>query len=219
MIRQHCNRFLWLTFLLLPGCVNLTVNVYFPEPELREAAEVIESDIRGISVDVSMENTNLLYKFSLPGGAVLAFELRDNLAYAQGERARVNVDVETPAILKIRTSRKERYKEIEPFLDTGRLGEGLDGFIILRDPKDLGLRDLQALKKLIAAENKDREALYGELAEALKQGKDQIKRIQEDYAKVIWEQLKPGHYFVESIDKEGNITWKVKPEPEKKQKK
>lgn len=219
MMCRRPNRLTWLMLLLMPGCVNLTVNVYFPEPELRAAAEVIESDIRGTVPGSSGGETSVLYECPLPGGAVLAFALRDKAAYAQAERKEIDIDIESPAILKLRESRKKRYKDIKPFLDDGRLGEGLDGYVILRDPKGLELRPLQSLKKLVAAENQDRKALYREIAEAQHLSDDEIERIQEIFAKAIWKTMEPGHYFVKEIDDKGKITWMVKPEPEKKEKK
>ncbi len=213
---KHCTligrRLFMLAVLVLPGCVNLTVNVYFPEPEIREAAEAIESEIRGTQVESGNEISSA-WEIPLPGGAVLAFAFNEKQAYAQ-EESTIDIDIDTPALKKLRERRKARYKQLEPHMASGRFGEGLEGYLVLRDTENLAIRDLQQLKKLLSDENKDREAMYREILEAHKLPEQQLKKIQEIFAKAIRKTMKPGNYY-----QVNEKTWakKEKPKDEKEQ--
>ena len=55
---------------------------------------------------------------------------------------------------------------LKTYLDKAVIGFSNQGFIEILDAKSLGLKDRQKVKKYVADENRDRKALYRELAVA-----------------------------------------------------
>ncbi|MDX1514534.1 MAG: YdbL family protein [Gammaproteobacteria bacterium] len=81
-------------------------------------------------------------------------------------RAQANVDVSTPAINAITNSMQARHQQLRPFYDSGAVGLTRDGLIAVRDPKAVSLKDRQTVNALVAEDNRDRNALYREVARA-----------------------------------------------------
>ena len=88
--------------------------------------------------------------------------------------------------------------------DGGRVGEGSDGLLHMRD--DNASRDDNAtvnLRKLVASENKDRKSLFAVLA---KKNKASASKVAESFAKgYLMRGAKKGHWF-----KSSKGTWKKK---------
>lgn len=184
------------------NCVSLTVNVYFPTKEIKQAAEEIEERVRsgkgteGLESSMLVPETRHHYAF-----LQINFGVREVYA-AEGK---LDFDISTPDFKKLIKSRTKRYKEIEPYMDKGILGEGLDGYLALRDKKDLNLKELTQVQKLIQEENKDRLALFKEILEVNKvePKKENIEKAGKSYAEVIRKKLEVGHYYqIKGEDKE-----------------
>jgi uncharacterized protein YdbL (DUF1318 family) len=142
-------------FMFVTACV--TINVYFPAAEAEDAAAKIVNDIIGEDSD-QVENID-----DNPQGLqfnVLSFFVSS--AYAQ-----VNINITSPAIVDITSRMKSRYEtDLNTHLDSGVIGFSNQGFIEILDTNSLGLKDRLEVKKLVADENRDRKALYRELAVA-----------------------------------------------------
>ncbi len=76
-----------------------------------------------------------------------------------------------------------RYAQLKPYYQKGMLKEKNDGYVSVGSTKGLGLKQKRDLNNLVSAENKDREALYGEVAKALKIDPGQINKVAEIFAK------------------------------------
>lgn len=158
---------LWSVLLLVAGCV--TVNVYFPAAAAEQAADKIIKQVYGSdrkeaepsskaapgdqpqsSLDSPSDGFSMLLNFVIPA------------AYAQ----QANLDISTPAISKLESSMAARHRQLSPFYDSGAVGMDNNGLISLRDPKKVSIRDRNRVNQLIAAENRDRNALYTEIAKA-----------------------------------------------------
>lgn len=142
-------------FMFVTACV--TINVYFPAAEAEDAAAKIvnkiigEEDIR----QTPLENNPQSFNFN-----PLSF-------FISSAHAQVNINISSPAIVGITNRMKSRYdSNLKPYLDSGIIGFSNQGFIEILDAKSLGLKDRQKAKKLVADENRDRKALYRELAVA-----------------------------------------------------
>ena len=61
---------------------------------------------------------------------------------------------------------KLRFAKLHPHFVSGAIGFTADGQVALRDVSSLPLAQRAALNPLIAAENRDRNALYKEIARA-----------------------------------------------------
>lgn len=83
-------------------------------------------------------------------------------AFAQG----ANLDIDTPAIAAIKTAQQARHLQLKPFYDNGAIGLTRDGLIALRDASLVPLAQRALIQSLVAEENRDRAALYREIARA-----------------------------------------------------
>jgi len=150
----------------LSACV--TINVYFPAAEAKEAAkEFVEKVIGEDAVPATPVETKP------DGGGGMASLLRriDPLslvgigsAHAQGQP---DISIKTPAIQAIQSRMTSRFDAtLRKGFDAGALGFGKDGMVVLREPGALELKDRAAMQAAVADDNRDRKALYKEVAVA-----------------------------------------------------
>jgi len=66
----------------------------------------------------------------------------------------------------IKQSMQARHAELAPLYASGAVGLTSDGMVSLRDAGAVPLPQRQAVNALVAAENRDRNALYAEIANA-----------------------------------------------------
>lgn len=78
----------------------------------------------------------------------------------------LDLEVNTPAINAIKQSMQARHTQLAAHYNSGAVGLAADGMVALRDAGAVPLAQRQAVNALVAAENKDRHALYAEIASA-----------------------------------------------------
>ena len=78
----------------------------------------------------------------------------------------VDLEVNTPGVNAIKQSMQARHAQLAPYYASGAVGIASDGMIALRDAGAVPLPQRQAVNGLVAAENRDRNALYAEIANA-----------------------------------------------------
>lgn len=171
--------------LLVAACV--TINIYFPAEKVESVAGEIVDDIRGLKPGeqggppVQKKDQSLLYRakhlalLALGASSVMAEEV---------------TTVSNPAIRALKESMKARYQMLKPFYEKKMITEGKDGYVALGNTSGLDLKGLRDLKGLIAAENRDRQALYQEVARALKIDPSQVNKVAEIFAKE-WQKTVP----------------------------
>ena len=150
---------LWLT-LFLASCV--TINVYFPAAAAEKAADKIIDEVWGKESGqpaAPRPEPRSLRSTTSPWLTLL--DIVFPAAYAQAD-----LDITSPAIKRIEASMKARHQALRPFYAAGAVYLTRDGLIAVRDAKVVPLKDRKALKSLVAAENRDRVALYKEIARA-----------------------------------------------------
>ncbi len=76
------------------------------------------------------------------------------------------VDVSTASIVAIKKSLAARFALLKPHLDAGVIGLTHDGLIAVRDLQTIAANEKAKIESVIAEENKDRAALYREIARA-----------------------------------------------------
>ena len=164
----------WITIPLaaaaLTACV--TINVYFPAAEAKEAArQFVEKVIGEDGVVPEAEGSD--------GGGIAAVRPRSilpafdfdplmlvGIAPAHAQSA-PDITIRTPAIQAIQARMEERFNSIlRAGFDSGALGFGSDGLIVVRDAGKLGLKDRVATNQAVADDNRDRKAVYREVAVA-----------------------------------------------------
>jgi len=175
--------FLSVLFLILFSCV--TINIYFPEGAVKEAADKIVDEVRQSDEDKKSDEKKDQDKNA---EALISFSFVPS-AYAQEE-----TDVSNPTIRAIKESMKKRFPKIKIFFNGGFIGEGNDGFVKIRN-EQLPLKERARLRVLVKNENKDRKNLYEEVARALDIDPSQIPRIQKIFAKSWIRKARPGWWI------------------------
>ena len=77
-----------------------------------------------------------------------------------------NLEIDTPAIKSLRDSMRQGHAGLRPYYASGAVGLTRDGGVALRDAGAVPLPERQKVNALIAAANRDRGALYREIARA-----------------------------------------------------
>lgn len=145
--------------LVLSACV--TINVYFPAAEAQEAAREFVEKV--IGDDASAPAPSEAPKAGNSGGmaALLSFFISEARAQTP------DISLKTPAIQAIQARMAERFQsQLAAHFDSGALGFGNDGMIVVRDAGSLGLKDRAAVNQAVAEDNRDRAAVYREIAVA-----------------------------------------------------
>jgi len=149
----------------LSACV--TINVYFPAAEAKEAAKDFVEKVIGddaIPADTSPAKT--------PGGGMAQLLRRIDplslvgIGTAQAQE-QPDINMKTPAIQGIQSRMTARFDAtLRKGFDAGALGFGKDGMNVLREPAQLELKDRAGMQAAVADDNRDRKALYHEIAVA-----------------------------------------------------
>lgn len=149
---------------LLAACV--TINIYFPAAAAEKAAERIVDEIIGpVTEQPASDDKGSALDQQPPilaraGSAVLDFLI------PPAQAAQPDFNVNTPAIRKLQASMKRRHGQLAPHYGSGAIGFTNKALLQLRDASAVPLKDRNKVKKLVAAENDDRNALYREIAKA-----------------------------------------------------
>jgi uncharacterized protein YdbL (DUF1318 family) len=149
--------------LVLAACV--TINVYFPAAAAERAAEQFVGDVLGEPQQDGSLFDPLPFKeqnwLVMAGMGLLDVLVAD--AYAQ----QASIDINTPQINAIKTRMAERQRSsLNAWFDAGAIGFGNDGFIVIRDRAAVPLNERRNLESVVADENRDRAAVYREIAVA-----------------------------------------------------
>lgn len=148
--------------LLLASCV--TINIYFPAAAAEKVAdEIIKSiqeeqpESKQLEPEVRLEQGLIDYRWV---DAML------DLVFTSAHAAEADLDVDTSGIRKLRANMKSRFKSLKGFYAKGIIGVTAKGSVAIVDSKKVALKDRNNLNKLVAAENRDRAALYTAIANA-----------------------------------------------------
>lgn len=80
--------------------------------------------------------------------------------------AAADLEINTPAIDALESSMQARHGQLAAHYASGAVGLTRDGLVAVRDANAVPLSQRQSVNSLVAAENKDRNALYREIATA-----------------------------------------------------
>jgi uncharacterized protein YdbL (DUF1318 family) len=175
---------------LLLALACITVNIYFPEATVKQAAAEIVDEIR--KTEAEKKAPEALTALPEPSRAP-AFSLVP-AAYAQEA-----TNVSTPAIRALKDSMKARFPTLKPYFDAGNVGETNKGLIEVRDETGLNLQAKSALRNAVKDENADRSKLYAEVAKALNIESSQIEKIQKIFA-AEWAKSAVAGWWVQNED-------------------
>jgi uncharacterized protein YdbL (DUF1318 family) len=180
---------------ILSSCV--TINIYFPAAAVEKAADRIVEEVWGEKGNKPEKQDKQTGPQSLlrQGLTFILAVLGPEEAYAEEP----DINISTPAIRAIKESIKNRAGRIKPYLDRGNVGISKDGMLVIRSTEGLSLKEKAALKRLIKAENNDREALYREIAKANNFPPERVKDIKRIFAK-SWKEKAGKGWWIESED-------------------
>jgi len=208
---------------LLAACV--TVNVYFPAAAAQTAADqVIDQITKGAPAPSQPQGSNQGSGENRPQGAIASPQTTPFAAARQEEpspalvalgmvlnalvpaahaQSEANLDVNTPETRAIVASMAARYPQLTPYFNSGAIGFTADGHIDIRDANAIPLPERARVKTLVAEDNRDRDALYAEVAKG--NGHPEWKNdIQNTFARRWIAKAPPGTWY-----QEGG-TWKQK---------
>lgn len=150
-----------LAIFALGACV--TINVYFPAAEAQQAAEEFVEKVLGDEATPAPTGDNP-QAFHAPAPA--RFSLL-SLLISDAAAQQADITIRTPAIQAIQDRMAARFQaSLQPHFDSGALGFGKDGLLVLRDATKVALKDRVAVNQLVAEDNRDRNAVYREIAVA-----------------------------------------------------
>ena len=192
------KRMIFTLIFLVSACV--TVNIYFPAAAVERAADQIVKETWGGPVEPAKPAPQQPQSRSLftPSRFVTLSFVSE--AFAQD----ADINVTNPAIRALKESIKNRSNAIKPYMDRGNIGIARDGLLAIRSADGLNLKERAEVNQLIDAENKDREALYAEIAKANGIPKENIPKIKSIFAKSWIEQAQPGWWI------QSNGNWQKK---------
>ena len=114
-------------------------------------------------------NTNKYYIFLILS---LVFSVSGNIAFAD-----------------FASRMKERLPSLVQAKDQGKVGEGTDGFVYVRES------DSEKIKKMVAAENGDRKMLFKAMSSKTGGSVDEVAN---KFSKALVKKSKKGHWFRKS---------------------
>ena len=181
---------LWILSIIM-ACV--TVNVYFPAKEVEKKAEDIIDDIRQKEPLPPTSPS----KPQVPLSHLKDLIFSSGLAYAQK-----GVNGSSPMVQILKHQIRERFPRLIPFFQKGAIGEGRAGLVEILDESHLTPAEKKEVKSLVEAENRDRRALYQEVAKSMNISSNQIGRVQRIFAKK-WQQSADRGWWIQKDNK----TW------------
>lgn len=185
---------------LAASCV--TINVYFPSAAAERAAEKFVGEVLGedreegsLHLQADPERSIFLYA----ANKVLDFVVAD--AYAQQPDFKIN----TPQVNAIKSRMAQRQRQyLNGWFDAGAVGFTNDGLVSIRDRSAVALSDRRQLESVVADENRDRNAVYREIAVANGQP-DWQRDVQQTWAKEWVRNARKGWYY-----QDAGGSWKQK---------
>jgi uncharacterized protein YdbL (DUF1318 family) len=154
------------TTLLATACV--TINVYFPAAQAEKAADRIISDVWGTEPAQNEDQPQgrlQLQEWGPDAAGVVRLASLSVLDFlVPPAAAQADFDIETPEIRALTASMNARHRELKPHYDSGAIGLTADGLVDIRDRNLVPLAERNALRQLVDAENRDRNALCRAIA-------------------------------------------------------
>lgn len=173
-----------LSLVLLSACV--TINVYFPAAAAEKAAEQFIGNVIGESADGADAEPPAQRP---PQAGLLDFFI------GSAQAAEPDLTIQTAAVREIQARMKQRFDGVlTKALAAGSVGLTRDGLVAVRDASAVPLAERSALNQAVADENRDRKAVYAEIARA--NGHPEWEsQIQSTFAAQWVQQARAGWYY------------------------
>lgn len=157
-MKKHLKFLLFGFTFVIAACAVITVNIYFPEKDVKEAYKVLEKELMG--TDKKMDEQKPETK---PQGSIQFEFVRSAYAQEPGMADKIAEAVrKMPDVVNAYKEMGARIADTDRLRDSGTAGEGNNGMLIERD-KGLSPAD----KKTIEAENANRKTVIAGMAKAI----------------------------------------------------
>ncbi len=192
------------TALLLSACV--TINVYFPAAQAQEAAkEFVDKVIGPADQSTPAPQSSPPQDQHSSGRNSVGMSLLSLIIPAAEAQTAPNITIKTPAIQAIQSRMAQRFSTaLQASFDAGALGFGRDGLIAVRDATRIALKDRVAVNQSVADDNRDRKAVYREIAVANGHAEWE-SQIRETFAKQWIASAHKGWWY-----QDAGVAWKQK---------
>jgi hypothetical protein len=158
-MRKRTMVLLGVLFFIVGSCMVITVNIYFPEKEVKEAFKILEKEL--MTPEGEEQNPNPDVKPE----SFIKYELVTS-AYAQepGLSEKIaEIVKKMPDVVNAYKEMGARIADIHKLADNGAVGIGNNGMLIFREEELL----TPDQKKLVAAENENRKTIFNGMAKAI----------------------------------------------------
>lgn len=147
------------TLALPAACV--TINVYFPEAAAEKAAAQFVDKVLGDEAVRTQPEPATPPPGNSPGAMLL------DLVIPSAHAQQADLSIQTPQIQAIQSRMKQRFTAtLTKYFESGAVGFTKDGLVAVRDAAAVPLPERAALNAAVADENRDRKAVYREIAVA-----------------------------------------------------
>lgn len=190
-MRKFACSMLTMLAVVLAGCV--TINVYFPEAAAQKAADqFVGSVLDGAAAKPAEKPAD---KPAPPASSQPSASLLDLLIPAAYAADTPNLLVQTPAVQAIQARMRARFEDsLQALFDSGVVGFTRDGMVAMRDAAKLPLAQRAQANAAVADENRDRAALYREIANANNHPEWEAQ-VRATFAKTWVERAHAGWYY------------------------
>ena len=156
---------------VLASCAVITVNIYFPEKDVKEAYKTLEKELMSPEEKMQQDKGPKKEPAGIPEGS-LRFELVSSAcAQEPGLSEKIAETVKKmPDVVNAYKEMGARITDADRLRDSGLVGEGKEGYLVPRE-KTLSPAD----QKIVAMENENRKTVINGMARAIVR----INRLQE----------------------------------------
>lgn len=188
---------LLITFTVI-SCV--TINIYFPAAAAEKAAEKIVDDVLQSGLpEVKPEKQDhapqsFYYQHELSPAHQVLLSITDFFIPMAQAAGQADINIDSAGIRAIRNRMEKRQAKLRPFYQSGNIGFTNNGLVASISSAGLSVKKKSVMKKLIKAENKDRMALYSEIAKANGHPEWQAD-IQKTFSKTWIRKISPGWMY------------------------
>ena len=152
---------------LLAACAFITVNVYFPEKDVKQAYKSLDEMLLKQGPQQEPAGTPPAGEQGAPEGKPVSFVPSFSLvaeAHAQDDLAdRLASELSgIPAVQKAYDEMRGRLPQLNALRDSGVVGEASDGSVVVRDAAKAG-----AAQTVVQAENNNRKTVIVNMAKAI----------------------------------------------------
>jgi uncharacterized protein YdbL (DUF1318 family) len=146
-------------FLAMVSCMMITVNIYFPEKDVKDAYKALEKELmtpeEGKPTGKPEEKPESSIKFEIvPSAYAQEPGLSDKIA---------EIVRKMPDVVNAYKEMGARIGDVDKMRENGAVGEGKDGMLAVRDEKLL----TSDQKKIIAMQNANRRTVISGMARAI----------------------------------------------------